>query len=162
VIRTRSALLAVSAWTVGAAAAVGVGLLALSLVGSTFLNGPTDPLAQAGTPLPTTQPSGTTSDPAVIGPMPTAESSTVTASGPAGGTERQLSSAGGSVLARCTADGAYLVLWSPAQGYHAGDVIRGPAATARVEFESLTSEIKVVVICVGGVPQANVSEEGSH
>jgi hypothetical protein len=161
VIRTRSALLAVSAWTVGAAAAVGVGLLALSLVGNTFLNGPSDPLAQAGNPLPATQPTATMSCPATTVPALTADSP-ASASAGASGTERQLSSAGGSVLARCTADGAYLVLWSPAQGYHAGDVIRGPAASARVEFESLTSEIKVVVTCVGGVLQANVLEEGHH
>jgi len=48
VIRGRSVALAVTAWAVGAATAVGVGLLALSSVGPSYLHGPADPLAGVG------------------------------------------------------------------------------------------------------------------
>ncbi|MEU7152649.1 hypothetical protein AB0B15_32170 [Streptomyces sp. NPDC045456] len=52
-----------------------------------------------------------------------------------GGTVRL---AGGSATAECRTDGRiYLTVWSPATGYRADDVRRGPAATAAIEFEPL-------------------------
>jgi hypothetical protein len=42
-------------------------------------------------------------------------------------------------------------------GYEVGDVRRGPAATARVQFESVTEEITMVVSCASGVPTATTN-----
>jgi len=66
----------------------------------------------------------------------------------AGGTV--LTSQGGTVLAECRAAGAYLVSWSPTQGYEANGAIRGPAATARVTFLSYANSVTMVVSCPGG------------
>lgn len=66
----------------------------------------------------------------------------------AGGTV--LTSQGGTVLAECQSAGAYLVSWSPTQGYEANSVIRGPAATARVTFMSYANSVTMVVSCPGG------------
>ncbi len=138
---TRPALLALSAWLVGAATAVAVGLLALSSVGAGLTGGPADPLAQApigATPVPAPGPS---QDPSIT---PAAQS---------------FSSIGGTVEARCVEGGPYLEFWTPAQGYHAKDVVRGPAERARVKFESRNYEVVMTITCVGGVPQSTVKEE---
>ncbi len=152
-IRGRSVALAVTAWAVGAATAVGVGLLALSSVGTSYVHGPADPLAGVGDARtsPDTVASGTPS--ATATPTPSARASTV-ATTATGGSERQFTSAGGNVVARCTGADAYLVYWSPAAGYHAGDVVRGPATSVRVQFEGAGRELTMTVTCVGGVPQA--------
>ena len=65
-----------------------------------------------------------------------------------------LTSAGGEIVASCQAAGAYLVSWSPLQGYEVDSVNRGPAATARVTFESTTQRVTMVVSCSAGVPSA--------
>jgi hypothetical protein len=66
-------------------------------------------------------------------------------------------SPGGSVLAECRSAGAYLVSWSPVQGYEATDVIRGPASTARVVFESDANSVTVTVSCPDGAAGAPVA-----
>jgi len=70
------------------------------------------------------------------------------------GPPRQLASAGGTVVARCTGTSAYLVSWSPAPGYQADDVRRGPARTVFATFTT-TGQPRVVlaVRCVAGIPQ---------
>ena len=65
-----------------------------------------------------------------------------------------LTSQGGTVLAECQPAGAYLVSWSPTQGYEATGVIRGPAATARVIFESNANSVRMVVSCPYGADGA--------
>jgi serine/threonine-protein kinase len=65
-----------------------------------------------------------------------------------------LASSAGTVVATCQAAGAYLNSWSPQQGYEVGDVFRGPAASASVQFESRTAEVTMTVSCSGGVPSA--------
>ena len=73
---------------------------------------------------------------------------------PAGGTV--LTSQGGTILAECR-PGAYLVSWSPVQGYGASSVARGPAATTRVVFESDAKTVTMTVTCpdgTAGVPVA--------
>jgi hypothetical protein len=61
-----------------------------------------------------------------------------------------LTSSGGTALAECRTAGAYLVSWSPTQGYEAASVIRGPAATARVVFGSDANSVTMVVSCPEG------------
>jgi len=92
--------------------------------------------------------------------LPPPASATVTpaatgASSNPGGTV--LTSKGGEVVASCQATGAYLLSWYPLQGYEIGDVVRGPAATAWVTFESDNSEVRMVVTCSAGVPSATTS-----
>jgi hypothetical protein len=65
-----------------------------------------------------------------------------------------LTSPGGTVLAECGSAGSYLVSWSPTQGYDAGNVLRGPAATAQVSFDSDANSVTMLVSCSTGVPIA--------
>jgi hypothetical protein len=160
--RTRPILVAAVAWAVGAATAIGVGVLALSLVGTGFLTETSDPLANAvNQPV---DPGSVTTDPTLSltpSPTPVASATTTPAADTTSvaGVDRQFNSAGGAALARCVDGLAYLVLWSPAQGFHTGGVVRGPAPKAQVEFESNGREIKLIVTCAGGVPQATTREE---
>ena len=68
-----------------------------------------------------------------------------------------LSSPGGTVVADCRPGGAYLVSWSPAPGYEADDVFRGPAATARVSFNTTVSSVTMLVSCPAGAPTARTT-----
>ena len=79
----------------------------------------------------------------------------VSAASPSAGTV--LTSLGGSVLAECRPAGAYLVSWSPVQGYQADHVARGPAVTARVVFESSANSVTVTVTCPDGAAGAPVA-----
>lgn len=71
-----------------------------------------------------------------------------------------LTSQGGSVIAECQPAGAYLLSWSPTQGYEAGTVIRGPAPTAQVSFESDADHVTMAVSCSTGVPTATTTVTG--
>jgi hypothetical protein len=71
-----------------------------------------------------------------------------------------LTSQGGTVVAECQPPGAYLVSWSPAQGYEAGKVVRGPATAAQVTFESTANSVTMVVSCSSGVPTATTTVSG--
>jgi serine/threonine-protein kinase len=63
------------------------------------------------------------------------------------------------VVATCQAAGAYLVSWSPQQGYQVDSVSRGPAAAASVHFESTTREVTMTVTCSAGVPSATTNTD---
>ena len=67
-----------------------------------------------------------------------------------------LTSADGSVLAACQSGGAYLVYWSPDQGYTADDVARGPAPVASVTFSNTAGGVVMRVSCPSGTPVAHV------
>ena len=74
-----------------------------------------------------------------------------------------LTSSGGNVVATCVSAGAYLLSWSPQQGYAASSVARGPAAAAKVVFQSGQTAVTMVVTCHGGVPTAATSvSQGWH
>jgi serine/threonine-protein kinase len=94
----------------------------------------------------------TTAPPAVSSSSPSPASSSTAPPASAGGAV--LTSPGGQVVANCQAAGAYLISWSPLQGYQVGDVSRGPAATARVTFESHANKVSMLVTCSAGVPSA--------
>ena len=51
------------------------------------------------------------------------------------------------MVASCLSAGAFLRSWSPALGFLVGSSVRGPAATASVQFESATQELTMVVSC---------------
>lgn len=75
-----------------------------------------------------------------------------------------LTSAGGTVVASCAGARAYLVSWSPQQGFGSGDVLRGPAINAQVTFTDGQLTVTMVVSCDAGTPTAattTVSSWGS-
>jgi hypothetical protein len=125
---------------------------------------PDSPAATAaGKPARATPAASPTASPATASATPTAPATppgqgpaTAAPSPPAAGDGTVLTSSGGEVVASCQAAGAYLISWSPLQGYEVDSVARGPAATARVTFDSNASRVTVtmVVSCSGGVPSA--------
>ena len=187
-------LAGVGAWLLGAGAATGGSLLAVSLLGQGITDSPGQQLttaavksalareAQEGSPADaqTTDPPVPTSSvtrpaasrPSVTQPTlatPSATPSptpivsrTSAAPSPPAAVGSVLTSQGGTVLAQCGSGGAYLVSWSPTQGYEATGVIRGPAATARVIFESDANSVTMVVSCPDGAAGAPASSSSIH
>jgi hypothetical protein len=148
---------AVLAWLVGAACAVTVGALALSLIGSGLVDRSRPPLAAQITPTPS---AGDASQSPAVSASPRPSPSGDPPSPSTSPVERTFTFAVGSVAARCDGDQAYLVSWSPAQGYRVDDVRRGPALVVQVNFETFTAERRVTVRCVAGIPRASLSGEG--
>jgi hypothetical protein len=65
-----------------------------------------------------------------------------------------LTSPGGTLVASCAGARAYLVSWSPQQGFGSSGVVRGPAATAQVTFTGGQLTVTMVVSCDAGAPTA--------
>ena len=184
----RRILFGVAAWLLGAATATAGSLLAISLLGQGITGDPGQPLTQdavtralasaaadassppvtapsrqvvsrpssAPAPASASAPPVATATSAPSAPGPPATTAPVAADG---GTV--LTSAGGEVVASCQSAGAYLISWSPLQGYEVDGVIRGPAVTARVTFGPTTvsptaAEVIMLVSCSAGVPQGRV------
>jgi hypothetical protein len=160
----------VSAWLLGAGAATGGSLLAVSLLGQGLAPAPSQQLtvaavnralaseaAGAARPPPTPRPSPTPP------PTPSPRHNKVRRAALAPATpapqptSRLLTSVGGTVLASCEAGQAYLVSWSPQQGYGALSVLRGPSATAQATFSDWQRVVIMNVTCSGGVPSATTS-----
>jgi hypothetical protein len=165
----------VLAWIVGAVAAVGVGILALSLIGDGLTSRNVQPLtpdvvAREASAAPSDPPPasaispGPSADDALTGPSgtsPSGTSPTATASATrpgAGGADKLMWSSGGTAIARCSGTQAYLVSWSPEQGYRVHDVVRGPAVEARVRFDADDRRVFLSVRCAGNEPQATVTQ----
>jgi hypothetical protein len=156
-------VLAAGAWLLGVVAATGGSLAAVSLIGQSLAAPPTQQLTVSAvnhalasgkrepTPSPAARPSPGRSRQHAVAAAPTTSASAT----PSGGT--LLTSAGGSVLAGCAGADAYLISWSPQQGYAAADVVRGPAPTARVVFLAGGAGVRLTVTCAGSVPSAAVS-----
>jgi hypothetical protein len=163
-------LLGVSAWLVGAGAATGVSLLAVSALGQGMTPAAGQQLSvaavnralaseggeQLATPPRSAPPSapfiGRASSPVIHrapSPSPAVTGGTV------------LTSQGGTVIATCAGARAYLMSWSPGQGFEPANVIRGPAVSARVTFTSAQLRVIMVVSCASGVPTATSSSTGS-
>jgi len=79
--------------------------------------------------------------------------------GTAGGT--LLTSEGGTLVASCAGARAYLVSWSPQQGFWSTAVVRGPATNATVTFTSTLLTVTMVVSCDAGVPTATATAVGT-
>jgi hypothetical protein len=156
--------LTIGAWLLGAGAATCGSLVAVSLIGQSIGGQAAQPLTASGVnralaaddqgshPSPAASPARATRPVATAPPSPPSG-----AAAPAG---TLLSSAGGSVVAVCHPAGAYLISWSPQPGYAADDVARGPAATARVLFETGSQGVSMAVSCTGSVPSASVTSVG--
>ena len=155
----------VAAWFLGAACAVAVGALALSLIGSGLGDRSRPPLAAQVLPAPSRSIDSAAATPSAAA-SPSAKRSPngvfhppLSPSASATPVQRDFTFDVGSVTARCDGDSAYLISWSPAQGYRVDDVRRGPAPSVRVELESFTVEASIFVRCVDGIPRASVSHE---
>ncbi|MDG4832074.1 septum formation initiator [Solwaraspora sp. WMMD1047] len=171
----RRTALAIAGWLVAAVAATGTGLAAVQVIGA-GLTGPAGEVRDAdevarlvAAP---TQPPGIGPAPGSARPPGTAEpsdpgrstdpgQSTEPGQSP-GGTpgpgvpesRRALATPGGTVVAECRGADVALVSWTPAQGYRAADVDRGPDDDAEVTFAGSDHDIEVEVACVAGTPVA--------
>ena len=160
-------LAGVGAWLLGAGAATAGSLLAVSVLGQGLAPAPSQQLTEiavsralaseavAATPSPSfPQPVVTTSATPL---RPHVKKHSAAPSVPPSSPAQQpidtvLTSIGGTVMADCQAAAAYLASWSPALGYEATTVIRGPAATAKVTFASLRKLVIMAISCSGGTP----------
>jgi hypothetical protein len=154
--------LAVGAWLLGTAAATGGSLVAVSLLGHSLEAPPTQQLtvgavnralASDGKEPSATPPASPAQRPGAGLPTPAASPSAT----PGSAIGKLLISAGGSVLASCGPSGAYLISWSPQQGYQADEVVRGPASQASVAFLTGQTGVRMTVSCTGTVPSASIS-----
>jgi hypothetical protein len=182
-------LIAAAAWLLGAATATGGCLLAVSLLGDGFgITGssgqqltaaavnkaladaerepaasrsssararpaPRRPRAARPTPTATSTAPPTPASPPASSPSP-AQSTT-----PVG---TPLSSQAGTVVATCEPAGAYLISWSPAQGYEVDRVNRGSAAVASVIFETTSREVTMNISCSSGTPVSTTTSGGDE
>ena len=174
-------LVGVGAWLLGAAVATGGSLFAVSLLGQSLAPAPSQqltvtavnralawaaaegtrsPAAATSSPSPTPAPrhlKARRSAPATT-PAATPPAATPAAPAPAPQpTSRVLTSSGGTVVTSCEAAGAYLVSWSPQQGFAASHVLRGPVAKAKVTFSSSRRVVTMTVTCSGGTPSATIT-----
>ncbi|WP_157247937.1 hypothetical protein [Nonomuraea typhae] len=128
------------AWAVTALAAAGAAVAVLELLGG-VLTGPRGTVmtqAEARAALATL-------------PTPTAVPGTPNPAGAAPG--KVIRTAGGTVLASCSAGLVSLRNWSPFQGYSVDDPEAGPAASLKVEFDREEgADVEVVVRCQDGRP----------
>jgi len=162
--RTRI-VIGAGAWLLGAAAATAGSLLVVSELGE----GISAPAAEQSNVAAAEQvQAGRPAARLSATPTPRPRSSTGRKSGTAGGTGGTastggtvLTSSGGTVVARCAAASAFLVSWSPQQGFQASSVARGPAITARVVFTTAASTVTMAVSCSGGVPAAATTVTGA-
>ena len=158
------------AWLLGAGAATGGCLLAVSALGQGLAPAPSQQLtvaavnralaseAEAARPAALMPPVRSSATPLA----PRARKSTAAPSLPPSSPAPQPSTAdftsgGGSVVAGCQPAGAYLVSWIPAQGYAARWWVRGPAATAEVTFAGSRKVVTMTISCSGGVPSASTT-----
>jgi serine/threonine-protein kinase len=111
------------------------------------------PAGTAGTSVPGDDPGGETPGTPV---EPTGTTEPTMPSGPPTGS-RELTSVGGSVIARCVeGNRTQLASWTPADAYEIDRVNAGPALSAAIVFRKKGSRIRMTVTCVGGVPTAVV------
>lgn len=178
----------VAAWLVGASAATGGSLLAVSMLGQGMMPGGEEQqsvttvnralakeAAERAAVLPrraisarraVSPPTSRVAPPSRVarhtapprspGARPSASPSSP---GTAGGT--LLTSQGGTLVASCAGARAYLVSWSPQQGFGSTDVVRGPATNAQVTFIGGQLTVTMVVSCDAGVPTATVTAVGT-
>jgi hypothetical protein len=163
VVRTRI-LIAVGAWLLGAVTATGASLLAVSQLGQGIVDTTGQQLTvsavnsalareqgEQATAAPRAERPAGAAQPAADAPHHSA-ASTPPSQAPSPPPGTLFASPGGTVVADCQPAGAYLLTWSPQQGFEAQNVVRGPAAVVSVLFATQASGVTVQVACRGGVP----------
>lgn len=163
-------LLGISAWVIGAASATAGSLYAVDQLGQSLVAQHTKQIsvAMVNAELSVENADRTTPSPASTSPSPS-PSTSHTRHRPAAvlpgrarqvhsGSSKLLTSEGGTAEASCDNGLARLLYWSPAQGFEADDVIKGPARFASVTFSDTTGGVVMRVACTSaGVPVAHVS-----
>lgn len=138
-------VLVAGGWLLAAGVAVVVGLLAVSLLTSGLTSSPTQPLSKGKVAKALREASA----------EPSTRPSHSSGSGnEQAGRTKALHSPGGTIVARCKQGRAYLISWTPGQGFETEETKRGPARTTYVKFESDDAEVHVSVGCRAGVPMA--------
>lgn len=172
-------LLIAAGWLLGAGTATSISLLAVSLLGQGIISSPgqqltvaavNQALASETSKPPHTHPAPSPRDkaPAVPDPSPSPMPSTTAGAAshhaahrpPAQG--KVLTSAGGTVVAGCGPDGAYLSWWSPQPGFEVAFVYRGPAPMAKAVFRSDRDSVTMVISCHGGMPVPVTGSDGGR
>ena len=160
-------LLGVAAWLVGATAATAGSLLAVSMLGQgmnpageqvsveTVNRALAKEAAERSAAMPRRSASPSPSRTAPPPPKARRSAGAAPSTGTGGGTV--LTSPGGTLVASCAGARAYLVSWSPQQGFGTSGVVRGPAAKAQVTFTSAQLRVTMVVTCAAGAPTATTS-----
>jgi hypothetical protein len=160
-------MIGLGAWLLGALAATAGSMIAVGALANGLLSPQTQLLAGApsGADLGAGGSVGTSPAPSASVSPSQSRASGRPSPGPnagAGGAAPQsvaptlLTSADGSVLAACQSGGAYLIYWSPDQGFTADDVARGPAQVASVTFSNTAGGVVMRVTCPSGTPVAHV------
>lgn len=177
----------VSAWIAGAAAATGLSLFAVSYLnqdpnspqGATLSQtqveqalasissaaGLAAPPTAATRPGPAATPPQQSAPASPTGPAPSqSTTSAAPARNPAAASpvQRTLSGDAGSVVAQCQGSAVYLVTWSPAQGYQAELLQRGPAHLATLVFTGFGHHVAIRVGCSGGAPALVQDDDGDR
>jgi hypothetical protein len=173
-------LVGVGAWLLGAAAATSGSMIAVNQIAHGLLGPQTQQLTEAtiranpddrtGRPSPSAAATSSRPSPSRAArpdrDAPRARSTVSVAPSPSGTPSSHETASGtllqspyGSVTAACQPGGAYLLYWSPDQGYQADDVFRGPAAVASVTFEGPGNEVVMRVSCKNGSPVARLSRD---
>jgi uncharacterized membrane protein YgcG len=167
-------LIAVGAWLLGAVTATCGSLLAVSLLGNSFgvsasqgqqltvaavqsaLAAPEKLHVSAGGPAPSALASVPHAKAVRAGDSQTRRRQATTPPAPQQAEQpgTLLDSPAGTVVASCARGAAYLVSWSPAQGYGSDQIFRGPAAVAKVTFDAGGSAMTMAISCHGGTPTA--------
>jgi hypothetical protein len=147
-------------WLAAAVLSTGVTLAAVSSIGSGIFGSSAGPLDRQevnealATPSPSVEPTPEPTGSPVTEPAPTEPAPTEPVAEP-----RVITSAGGTVVARCAAGGLVeLLSWSPAQGFSVDNAEHGPAREVEVEFESEDDDVEMKIRCVDGVP-ADVDDD---
>jgi hypothetical protein len=151
-------LVGVGAWLAGAAAATGFSHLAVSNLASGLGAAPGNLLSNSAVENALANAQRTTPPTASQAPSAGPATPTARASTPAAGGVL-LASPGGTVVARCTGDVAYLKSWSPEQGFLVDTAIRGPAASTRVGFESAHRTVTMQISCVAGIARVTMQDK---
>jgi hypothetical protein len=168
VVTVRRLLPSVLAWTVGAVAAVGVGMLAVSLIGDGLSTRTGQPLTSDAIARESPSASAPRQSPPSVSVSAGRETGSKLApstrsTGPptpaARPISRPITTSGGTAIVRCTGGLAYLVSWSPREGYTYDNVDRGPAQRVRVRFRSDEDKVDIRVTCPQGVPRAEVDSD---
>ena len=154
-------LIGASGWLLGAVAATCGSMLAVSQLAHGLLGPGTQQLSAADVRNDLASSHRVTAAPAPASKSPVARPAAgpdrTTAGAPAPGSAGTLLvSRAGTVMASCQAGLAYLQYWSPAQGFQADDVLRGPAARVRLVFEGAGSGLLMTVSCDAGQPADQV------
>jgi hypothetical protein len=174
----RRPLLVIAGWLGAAALALSVGLAATSVIGDELTPSAGDPIspAEADRQLaaapaaavpssPTALPSSALPSEALPSealPSEALPSGAPSASGDGVGVRKTVTTAGGTVIARCTGARVEILSMSPAQGYAVHERESGLDDSAEGEFRSTADNhvrVKVDVRCAAGTPTVGVRSE---